>query len=205
MTSEQENQSTSNQSTESTPVDDAAITVGDVRDSEAIAIGNNIIQRVIKQYILPMPLWLRVVIVIGLVAGLGISAYNARNTGMLVDAFNVTFMLTPTPRGTPIPAKEGETLVLVADILMEPCVDDLSCNVMGLCTTLFNIGFLYWRDGGEDKALDVWVEAYRIASQINYAQGLDALEELAGQLPFEEMGLSPGLDGWAELSARMGE
>ena len=57
----------------------------------------------------------------------------------------------------------------------------------GLCATLFNIGHIHWQNDQSDKALRLWVAAYRIAKQIGAAQ---ALENLAGHV-----GLSGGLSG----------
>ena len=67
-------------------------------------------------------------------------------------------------------------------------------DVAGLCTTKNNIGHIYWQNKQQTEALLSWVEAYRIAKKIGYAQALQALESMAGQL-----GLEGGLQGWEML------
>ncbi|MBX3038590.1 MAG: tetratricopeptide repeat protein [Anaerolineales bacterium] len=68
-------------------------------------------------------------------------------------------------------------------------------NQAGLCGALFNIGHIYFQDHQVEKARDAWVSSYVIASQINYAQVLQALSQLA-----LELGRSEGLDVWRQLA-----
>ena len=67
-----------------------------------------------------------------------------------------------------------------------------------MCATLFNMGHIFVQDGQMQEAVSAWVTIYRLAKQINLAQALQALEQLAGQL-----GLPDRLAGWEELSRRM--
>ena len=62
-------------------------------------------------------------------------------------------------------------------------------------TTLNNIGYIHWANDDHDQATRNWVEAYRIAKKIEYAELLNALEGLAKQLGHEE-----GLGYWERLS-----
>ncbi|HQY92773.1 tetratricopeptide repeat protein [Caldilinea sp.] len=73
-------------------------------------------------------------------------------------------------------------------------------DAAGLCATRFNMGHIYWQHGQQQEALNAWVAVYRLATKINLAQVLQALEGLAGSL-----GMADGLQGWAELSRRMAE
>jgi tetratricopeptide (TPR) repeat protein len=68
-------------------------------------------------------------------------------------------------------------------------------DMAGLCPTLFNIGHIHWQKDEDEKAVLAWVTVYRIASRINLAQTLHALEDLAGKI-----GLAGGLQGWAQLA-----
>jgi len=68
----------------------------------------------------------------------------------------------------------------------------------GLCATLFNIGHIHLQNDEQDEAYEKWIMVYQIASQIGYAQALDALAGLADQLKMEG-----GLDAWATLAAQM--
>ena len=70
----------------------------------------------------------------------------------------------------------------------------------GLCSTLFNMGHFYLQNEDIQNAVSALVTSYMIANSINLAQGLQALESLAGQF-----GWSEGLDGWEQLSRQMGE
>ena len=60
------------------------------------------------------------------------------------------------------------------------------------------MGHMQWQNGEQNEAVSAWVTVYQIASQINLAQALGALEGLAGQL-----GLPGGLAGWAALAQQM--
>ncbi len=71
-------------------------------------------------------------------------------------------------------------------------------DTAGLCVTLFNMGHIHWQNEEIQKALGAWVTAYRLARQTGWAQALQELEGLAGQL-----GLDGGLAGWEALSQRM--
>ncbi len=70
----------------------------------------------------------------------------------------------------------------------------------GLCNTLFNMGHIHAQNEDLSNAVSSWVAAYRIASKINIAEGLQNLASLAMQI-----GLPGGLDGWQQLSQQMGE
>jgi tetratricopeptide (TPR) repeat protein len=70
----------------------------------------------------------------------------------------------------------------------------------GLCATLFNMGHIHWQNEEVPQAISAWVTVYQIATALNLAQALDALENLANGL-----GLPGGLDGWAELVRQMEE
>lgn len=71
-------------------------------------------------------------------------------------------------------------------------------DVAGLCATLFNMGHIHRQNNEQQEALMAWVTVYQLASQMNLAQALQALERLAGQI-----GLPGGLRGWAALAQRM--
>jgi len=64
--------------------------------------------------------------------------------------------------------------------------------------TLNNIGHIYVAKGNAEKAIQSWVEAYRIAKKIENAQALSNLERLAKDLGHDE-----GLGLWEELSNKM--
>ena len=68
----------------------------------------------------------------------------------------------------------------------------------GLCATLFNMGHIHAQNEQIPEAFNAWVNAYIIAKQINGAQVLQALSQLAPQL-----GLPEGLEGWAQLAQRL--
>ena len=70
----------------------------------------------------------------------------------------------------------------------------------GLCSTLFNMGHIQRQNDDMPNALSSWVTVYRIASQINFAQALEALADLAPRL-----GLPEGLEGWEKLATQMDE
>lgn len=70
----------------------------------------------------------------------------------------------------------------------------------GLCATLFNMGHIHWQNEEVPQAISAWVTVYQIATGLNLAQALDALENLANQL-----GLPGGLDGWAQLARQLEE
>jgi len=65
----------------------------------------------------------------------------------------------------------------------------------GECTTRFNIGHIYFENDEKEKALKSWKKVYAIATEIDYAQALEALEGLANGL-----GLEGGLVAWAEIN-----
>ncbi|MCI5133421.1 MAG: tetratricopeptide repeat protein, partial [Candidatus Electrothrix sp. EH2] len=71
-------------------------------------------------------------------------------------------------------------------------------DVAGLCATLFNIGHIHWQNEEQQEAVACWVQVYQLATKINLAQVLEALENLAGQL-----GLEGGLQGWAKLAEQV--
>jgi hypothetical protein len=60
------------------------------------------------------------------------------------------------------------------------------------------MGQIHWQNGEQAEALGAWVMVYSLARPMNLAQGLDALEGLAGQL-----GLPGGMDGWEVLARQM--
>ena len=68
----------------------------------------------------------------------------------------------------------------------------------GLCATLFNMGHIYAQNNEMQEATGTWVITYLIAKQINSAQALQALANLAPQL-----GLPAGLGGWEQLAEQM--
>jgi tetratricopeptide (TPR) repeat protein len=68
-------------------------------------------------------------------------------------------------------------------------------NQAGHCFTLLNMGHIHWRNHQREEALGVWLKAYQLAKPMGLTQALDSLAELA-----ENVGLSPGLAGWAKLS-----
>jgi len=70
----------------------------------------------------------------------------------------------------------------------------------GLCATLFNMGHIHAQNEDLPNAVSSWVTSYRIASNINLAEGLQALAALAPQL-----GLPEGLEGWEMLAKQMDE
>ena len=69
-------------------------------------------------------------------------------------------------------------------------------DTSGLCATLFNMGHIHRQNDEVNEAFGAWVAAYQIAARIGYAQVLQALERLAGQV-----GLPGGLAGWAALAS----
>ena len=73
-------------------------------------------------------------------------------------------------------------------------------DVAGLCATLFNMGHIHLQNDEQQQAMQAWVTVYRLASQMNLAQVLNALENLAPQL-----GLQNGLAGWEQLAQQMEE
>jgi len=70
----------------------------------------------------------------------------------------------------------------------------------GLCATLFNMGHIYYQNKDLSNAVLSWVKVYRIASNINLAQALQALAALAPR-----HGLPEGLEGWEMLAKQMDE
>jgi hypothetical protein len=57
------------------------------------------------------------------------------------------------------------------------------------------MGHIHWQNGEQPQAVSAWVTVYRLAKQMNLAQALAALENLAGQL-----GLPGGPDAWERLA-----
>ena len=72
-------------------------------------------------------------------------------------------------------------------------------DTAGLCATLFNMGHIYLQNDDKENAASSWIVVYRIASEMNLAQVLQALEGLAPQI-----GLEGGLEGWEKLARKMG-
>jgi len=68
----------------------------------------------------------------------------------------------------------------------------------GLCATLFNMGHIHAQNNQIQEAVQAWVTVYILAKQMNLAQALKALSDLAPQL-----GLPEGLEGWENLAQRM--
>lgn len=64
-----------------------------------------------------------------------------------------------------------------------------------LCTTLFNMGFIHAQNDEIPEAMSTWLTAYQLAKEMNLAQLLEALGNLAPQL-----GLGGGLAGWERLA-----
>ena len=67
-------------------------------------------------------------------------------------------------------------------------------DTAGFCVTMFNIGHIHLQNQEIQEAMNTWLTVYKTAKQINLAQVLDALENLAHTL-----GLSGGLDVWERL------
>jgi hypothetical protein len=65
----------------------------------------------------------------------------------------------------------------------------------GLCTTLFNIGYIQVQKKQIQEAISAWTSAYVISKQLGLDQTSQALERLAPQL-----GLPEGLVGWELLA-----
>jgi hypothetical protein len=72
--------------------------------------------------------------------------------------------------------------------------------VAGLCATLFNMGHIHLQNKEAEQALQAWVTVYKLACQLNLAQALQALAQLAPKI-----GLPGGLSGWEALARRMEE
>lgn len=70
----------------------------------------------------------------------------------------------------------------------------------GLCATLFNMGHIHAQNKQMQEAVSAWVTVYVMAKQMNLAQALQALSDLAPQL-----GLPEGLEGWERLAQRMND
>lgn len=68
----------------------------------------------------------------------------------------------------------------------------------GLCATLFNMGHIHAQNKQMAEAASAWVTVYLIAKQINLAQVLQALADLA-----PKVGLPEGLEGWEMLAQQM--
>ncbi|NTV21743.1 MAG: tetratricopeptide repeat protein [Chlorobium limicola] len=109
---------------------------------------------------------------------------------------------------------EGVTLNNIASIFYERGQYDEALNIFnqslaiqqeignssGCCGALFNIGQIHKQKNDMNKAFSAWIAVYRIAREINYAQALQALAELADQFS-----LPQGLDGWEKLAEQMDE
>jgi tetratricopeptide (TPR) repeat protein len=65
----------------------------------------------------------------------------------------------------------------------------------GLCVNLFNMGHIHYKNNEIQKAFEVWVTVYVMAKEMEHADTLKALEELAPQI-----GLKGGLAGWDTLA-----
>jgi tetratricopeptide (TPR) repeat protein len=68
----------------------------------------------------------------------------------------------------------------------------------GLCATLFNMGHIHAQNKQMQEAVNAWVNVYLIAKQMNLAQALQALANLAPSL-----GMPEGLEGWEQLAQKM--
>lgn len=64
-------------------------------------------------------------------------------------------------------------------------------DIAGMCPTLFNMGHIHYQNEQVQEALIAWVTVYNIAKQINLAQALQALENLA-----KDLGSDEGLVFW---------
>ncbi|MBT9096432.1 tetratricopeptide repeat protein [Methylovulum psychrotolerans] len=65
-------------------------------------------------------------------------------------------------------------------------------DTAGECATLFNIGHIHLQNDEQKQALSIWLQAYRIAKHIGWAQALQNLDQLAKALGGE------GLAYWEE-------
>ncbi|EIJ41795.1 tetratricopeptide repeat protein [Beggiatoa alba B18LD] len=72
-------------------------------------------------------------------------------------------------------------------------------DVAGLCATLFNMGHIHLQNEEVQEGIAKFVETYRIAHKIGYAQVLRALEQLAKDLGQD------GLNFWKQLSKQFPE
>ena len=70
----------------------------------------------------------------------------------------------------------------------------------GLCATLFNMGHIHAQNNQMQEAAQAWVTVYVLAKQMNLAQALKALADLA-----PKVGLPEGLEGWEQLAQRMSQ
>jgi tetratricopeptide (TPR) repeat protein len=68
---------------------------------------------------------------------------------------------------------------------------------MGLCRGLFNMGDIHLNNREPQQALASWVEAYRIAREIGWAEALQNLDNLAKQVG------GPGLELWETLARQL--
>jgi hypothetical protein len=59
------------------------------------------------------------------------------------------------------------------------------------------MGHIHWKDDKQNEAYQAWATVYTLASKLQLAQALAALEGLAKQL-----GLPDGLQGWAAIAKR---
>ncbi len=71
-------------------------------------------------------------------------------------------------------------------------------DMAGSCATLFNLGHIHAQNEAMSDAVGAWITVYKLAKQMNLAQALKALSDLAPQL-----GLPEGLEGWEMLVKRM--
>jgi tetratricopeptide (TPR) repeat protein len=107
---------------------------------------------------------------------------------------------------------EGITLNNISQVYqdnsqLDKALDFLNCSLAisqkigdrtGLSATLFNIGHIYIEQDDIQNAISTWVAAYQVAREVNYAEVLQELADLAPQL-----GLPEGFDGWEMLAKQM--
>ncbi len=67
-------------------------------------------------------------------------------------------------------------------------------NQPGICFSLFNKGKIFWKKGNRNKAISIWANTYRLASEINLVEVIGQLKKLADS--FGEN----GLEYWREIA-----
>ena len=68
----------------------------------------------------------------------------------------------------------------------------------GMCPTLFNMGHIHYQNNDQENAMIHWVNSYRIAKEIGFAQALSALKSMAQQLGGNDLSF------WDAIAEKMG-